>query len=198
MGYPDRLLSDDETIVSEFRPHWSGLLREILFVLGAIAIGVILVMIDAPSWTYVALLVLLFLFVIGGVIKWFTTLHVITTERVIYRAGFIAKRGKEIPLEVVNDIAFNQTIFEKLFGTGDLLIESAGTHGQSRYRDIPTPEEVQSLLYQVREDRIRDMRADGVTESRASQLEKLSNLHDEGKLSDEEFEQEKNRLLRGD
>ncbi len=198
MGYPDRLLSDDETIVSEFRPHWSGLLREILFVLGAFAIGVILVMIDAPSWAYVALLILLFLFVIGGVIKWITTLHVITTERVIYRAGFIAKRGKEIPLEVVNDIAFNQTIFEKLFGTGDLLIESAGTHGQSRYRDIPTPEEVQSLLYQVREDRIRDMRADGVTESRASQLEKLSNLHDEGKLSDEEFEQEKNRLLRGD
>ena len=82
-------------------------------------------------------MLLVFLFIVKGSIQWFTTLHVITNERVIYRAGFIAKRGKEIPLEVINDVAFNQTIFEKAFGTGDLMIESAGTHGQTRYRDIP-------------------------------------------------------------
>ena len=198
MAYPERLLSDDESVVSEFRPHWSGLLREIMLVIAAIVVGVILALFDAPSWAYPVVVVLLFLLIVRGVVRWFTTLHVITTERVIYRAGFIAKRGKEIPLEVINDIAFNQTIFEKLFGTGDLLIESAGTHGQSRYRDIPKPEEVQSLLYQVREDRIREMRGPGASEeSRASQLEKLSQLHDDGKLSDEEFENEKNRLLGG-
>lgn len=200
MAYPERLLSDGETVEAEFRPHWSGLLREGLIVVVAIAIGVILVILDAPSWTFVALPLLVFVFIVKGAIEWYTTLHVITNERVIYRAGFIAKRGKEIPLEVINDVAFNQTIFEKVFGTGDLMIESAGTHGQTRYRDIPKPEDVQSLLYRVREIRLLHIKGGQVSmpeESTASQLDRLSRLHDEGKLTDEEFEQEKGKLLGG-
>jgi len=200
MAYPERLLSDGETVEAEFRPHWSGLLREGLIVVVAIAIGVILVILDAPSWTLVALPLLVFVFIVKGAIEWYTTLHVITNERVIYRAGFIAKRGKEIPLEVINDVAFNQTIFEKVFGTGDLMIESAGTHGQTRYRDIPKPEDVQSLLYRVREIRMLYIKGGQVSmpeESTASQLDRLSRLHDEGKLTDEEFEQEKGKLLGG-
>jgi len=200
MAYPQRLLSDGESIEAEFRPHWSGLLREGLIVVIGIAIGVVLVILAAPSWTFAALPLLVFVLIVRGAIKWFTTLHVITDERVIYRAGFIAKRGKEIPLEVINDIAFNQTIFEKLFGTGDLMIESAGTHGQTRYRDIPKPEEIQSLLYRVRESRMLHIKGGlggAPEESTASQLDRLSRLHDEGKLTDEEFDQEKKKLLGG-
>ena len=33
------------------------------------------------------------------------------------------------------------------------LIESAGESGQSHFRDIPDPEEFQSLLYRIREER---------------------------------------------
>lgn len=199
MAYPKKLLSDGEAVETEFRPHWSGLLREGLIVLVGIAVGVILVLFDAPYWTLVALPILVFVFIVKGAIEWFTTLHVVTNERVIYRAGFIAKRGNEIPLEVINDIAFNQTIFEKIFGTGDLMIESAGTHGQTRYRDIPKPEDVQSLVYRVREKRMLQIKGGSGEgpESTASQLDRLSRLHDEGKLTNEEFDQEKNKLLGG-
>ena len=134
-----------------------------------------------------------------GLIRWLTTLHIVTSERVIYRRGLIAKHGKEIPLEVINDVAFSQSVFERIFGTGDLLIESAGTHGQSRYSDIPDPEGVQSLIYSVRETRMQEMSGSGPTaaESTVSQLATLSRLHDEGKLTDVEFEAEKGRLLGG-
>ena len=198
MAYPRKLLSEGEEIQTQFRPHWSGLLREGLIVLVGIAIAVVLVIMDAPGWTFVALPLLVLVFIIRGAIQWFTTLHVITNERVIYRAGFIAKRGREIPLEVINDVAFNQTIFEKIFGTGDLMIESAGTHGQTRYKDIPKPEAVQSLMYNVRETRMLHMKGGHVapaTESTASQLDRLSRLHDEGKLTNEQFAQEKDKLL---
>jgi uncharacterized membrane protein YdbT with pleckstrin-like domain len=108
----------------------------------------------------------------------------------------------ERPLEVINDVAFNQSVFERIFGTGDLLIESAGTHGQSRYKDIPKPEEVQTLIYKAREARMHHLETGGPSvagsaESTASQLDTLSRLHDEGKLSDAEFETEKRRLLGG-
>jgi uncharacterized membrane protein YdbT with pleckstrin-like domain len=201
MGYPEHLLSDDEVIETEFRPHWSQLLKEGLLVLAGVALAVMIGIAGLPGWLFIALAALVIILIARGVITWLTTQHVITNERVIYRAGFISKRGTEIPLEVVNDVAFSQSVFERIFGTGDLLIESAGTHGQSRYRDIPKPEEVQTLIYKVREARMHRLESGGAgsapAESTASQLATLSRLHDEGKLSDAEFEAEKRRLLGG-
>lgn len=200
MGYPERLLSSGEKIETQFRPHWSRLIKEGLLVLGGIVLATLLLAANTPGWLVAAVLVGVLVLIARGVTRWLTTHHVVTNERVIYRAGWIAKRGKEIPLEVINDVAFSQTIFERIFKTGDLLIESAGTHGQTRYRDIPAPEEVQSLIYRVREQRKLQMEggsATSTTESTASQLDKLSRLHDEGKLTDVEFETEKNRLIGG-
>lgn len=197
MGYPKRLLSEDEVIEAEFRPHWSGILREGLIVLVGIAVAAVVAFFDGPAWAYPVIAGLVVLLVIGGIIRWANTLHVVTNERLIYRAGFIAKEGTEIPLEVIQNVAFNQTIFERLFGTGDLMIESAGTHGQTRYKDIPKPEAVQSLIYKMRENRMRPQGAVDDGSSSLSQLERLSRLHDDGKLSDAEFEAQKARLLGG-
>jgi uncharacterized membrane protein YdbT with pleckstrin-like domain len=202
MGYPHRLLSEGEEIVAEFRPHWFRILREILVLVGALVVVGLLVAQDIDARIILGVVAIALVVVARGLVRWLTTYHVITDERLIYREGWIAKRGKEIPLEVINDVAFNQNILERILGTGDLLIESAGTHGQSRYRDIPNPEDVQTLIYRVREERIRELGTNQTTaaviESTASQLEKLSRLHDEGKLTDEEFAREKAKLLGGD
>jgi uncharacterized membrane protein YdbT with pleckstrin-like domain len=204
MGYPKRLLSKDEVIVSEFRPHWTGILKEGALLL-LIVILVVLVQVQGWSgWISVGLVVAGLLVTARGLIRWLTTLHVITNERVIYRAGLISKTGKEIPHEVINDVAFNQRALERIFGTGDLLIESAGTHGQSRYRDIPDPEGVQSLIYGEREKRMTQQNVAGMaggpgsaSQSVAEQLEIISRLHDDGKLSDSEFDAQKRKLLEG-
>lgn len=205
MRYPTRLLSKDEVIVSEFRPHWTGILKEGALLL-LIVVLVVLVQIQGWSgWISVGLVVAGLLVTARGLIRWLTTLHVITNERVIYRAGLISKTGKEIPHEVINDVAFNQRALERIFGTGDLLIESAGTHGQSRYRDIPDPEGVQSLIYSEREKRMTQQNVAGMqsgapggaSQSVAEQLEIISRLHDDGKLSDTEFEAQKRKLLEG-
>ncbi len=203
MSYPEKLLSPGEEIKSEFRPHWSGIAKEVAL---TVLVGVLIVLVAIQGfawsgWVVAGLVVAWFVVVITELVRWWTTQHVITTERVIHRTGLISKQGKEIPLEVINDVAFKQSAFERIFGTGDLLIESAGTHGQSRYTDIPSPEQVQSLIYQVRETRMMEIESGGrgavPAESSASQLATLSRLHDEGKLNDEEFEVEKRKLLGG-
>ncbi len=199
MGYPDRLLGEDEEIIMQFRPHWSGILKEGALVLGAIVVAVLLALLDVNGWIVVVVVLLAIAIAAGGLVRWLTTLHVVTNERIIYRAGFVGKRGKELPLEVINDVAFNQRIIERIFGTGDLMIESAGTHGQTRYSDIPAPERVQTAIYKAREERMIHMESGGRAsiraESTASQLERLSRLNDEGKLTDDEFEHEKRRIL---
>lgn len=202
MRYPEKLLSPGETVQSEFRPHWSRIAREGLLSI-LVLVLIVLIAIQGLSWggwAIVGILAAWFVVVIAGFIRWWTTQHVITNERLIHRTGLIAKAGKEIPLEVINDVTFTQSMFERLFGTGDLLIESAGTHGQSRYSDIPDPERVQSLIYEVREGRKMEMESGGgraAAESPAAQLATLSRLHDEGKLTDTEFEAEKRKLLGG-
>jgi membrane protein YdbS with pleckstrin-like domain len=200
MGYPPRLLSEGEEIVSQFRPHWSGILREGALILGGVVSSVLVLILDYSPWIIFGAWVLIFVVVIKNLVHWFTSQHVITNERLIYRTGFIGKRGTEIPLEVIQNVAFNQTILERMLGTGDLLVESAGTHGQTRYRDIPKPERVQSLIYQQREQRQMEVKGGGgggsrEMESTASQLERLSRLHDDGKLTDDEFAAQKAKLL---
>ena len=76
-------------------------------------------------------------------LTWATINFVITSDRVIYRSGLIAKHGIEIPLERVNNVSFRQGIFERMIGAGDLLIESGGEDGQQRFTDIRDPERVQ-------------------------------------------------------
>lgn len=199
MGYPRRLLSDGEVIEAEFRPHWSGIIREGLTILAGVVASAVAIWLEAPAWVPAVIAGLVLVLVIGGIVRWANTLHVVTNERLIYRAGLIAKQGTEIPLEVIQNVAFNQTFFERIFGTGDLMIESAGTHGQTRYKDIPKPEAVQSLIYKMRELRMRGD-GSGVTDGSddLSQLERLARLHDQGKLTDTEFESQKAKLLGGE
>ena len=201
MPYPARLLNPSESVALDLHPHWwffaeaatsfavSGVLW--LFVFGqenpktylTYPIGVIAL--GALVWLFVRYL------------KWRTTYFVITSDRLIYRHGVIAKAGIEIPLERVNNVNFKQSIFERLIGAGDLLIESGGEDGQQRFSDIAKPAKVQNLIHLQMEDNQNRSFSVNVAGGNdvATQLEKLEGLRDRGSISAEEFEVQKQRLL---
>ena len=87
MGYPERLLSSGEQIEAQFRPHWSRLLREGLLVLLGVVLAGLLLSVSTPAWVVWLLIVGVIVLIARGVTRWLTTHHVITNERVIYRAG---------------------------------------------------------------------------------------------------------------
>lgn len=195
MKYPTRFLSSEEEIVAAFRPHWMAIiLPTLISILSVAAIIAVAVSVEAPEVWYVVLGVLLIWLIVAlpRWIAWWFTHYVVTNERVIVRRGFIARQGKEIPLEVINDVAFSQTVIERLLRSGDLLIESAGEQGQSRYSDIPDPEGIQALIYRQREARM--LRLQG-TQTAVEQLDMLAKLHRDGVLTDEELEAKKQKLL---
>lgn len=201
MAYPTKLLGDDETVVMEFRPHWSRIFKEIVLSLAVLILLVLIATVfdfDYRGWVVAALAVVWVLLVAGGLLRWWFTQHVITNERVIYRAGVLSREGKEIPLEVINDVSFSQSLWERMIGSGDLLIESAGELGQSHYRDIPDPEAIQTVIYDAREKRTLALEGPASPAiTRVQQLEILARLHDEGKLTDQEYEAEKKALTEG-
>ena len=200
MGYPERLLTDDEEIVREFHPHWRVLLMAGLWVVIGIALVVVGVMsLDgAATWAAVVVgLLAVLVFAVPRVVAWRFRLYVLTTERIVVRDGVLSRGSTEIPLENINNVLFNQTVAERLLGYGDVLIESAGSQGQSRLTDIPDPEAFQSEVYRTREARSMHLQGSGGAAPRdaVAQLESLAALHRDGVLTDAEFEEKKARLL---
>jgi membrane protein YdbS with pleckstrin-like domain len=167
---------------------------------------------DADSWLKWLVLILIVasaIWLLVRYVRWGTTNFVITSDRVIFRHGVIGKRGTEIPLERVNAVHFNQGVFERMIGAGDLLIESGADEGSSRFTDVRNPDRVQNLIHsqmELNEDRMYGrVNRDGTPAAPAaagapqldvpSQLEKLEGMRDRGTITPEEFEAQKRRLL---
>lgn len=201
MAYPARLLSPGERVETEFRPHWKLLIWPVLILVVAIVIAVVLAInIDGLlGWVLPLAVVLAGLLIpVKRWYLWLFTKFIITNERLIVRRGLIARQSKEIPFERIDNISFSQTVGERILRSGDLLLESTGEAGQSRYSDIPRPEETQALIYRIREARIRDLEGTRHgSPSRADELIKLAKLRDEGVLTSAEFAAEKEKLLGG-
>jgi hypothetical protein len=107
----------------------------------------------------------------------------------------------EIPLEAINDVRFNQRILERIVGAGDLVIESAGTRGQEVFSNIRNPEFVQKTIYELGEKN-RAQNAGGLrpaagAPSMTTELQRLADLRDRGVLTEQEFQEQKARILRG-
>jgi uncharacterized membrane protein YdbT with pleckstrin-like domain len=202
MAYPRRLLTEGEEVVREFRPHWRLLVIPIFWAIVGI-LAVVFTWRLAPAndmfdWLVTGGVVLASMrYVFYPFIAWWFTSYVLTNERLIRRSGILSRAGLEIPLENINDVRFSQTVLERVLRSGDVLVESAGEQGQSRFGDIPEPEDFHSLIYKVREVRTRDLAAgsggggtDGI-----SRLERLGRLLQEGLITQADYDAKKQALL---
>ena len=132
---------------------------------------------------------------------WRTTNFVVTTDRLIYRNGVLSKSGIEIPLDRVNNVLFSQTVFERMLGAGDLVIESAGESGRQSFSDVRKPSAVQNEIYRQIEanenrkfDRIGSV--GGGTGGRwPTSWPSSTTSRARGVISEDEFAAQKARLL---
>lgn len=211
MAFPTKHLNEGEEIVLDLHPHWWFFAPHIVALFGALALGILLLAVSAPSWATApaGILVLVALGFFGvRYAQWTTTNFVITTDRLIYRHGVLAKHGIEIPLERVNTVLFRQSIWERILRCGDLEIESASEEGSQRFTNVRRPSDVQKEIYvQMEEnenrkfDRIR-MPAQGgggagggSGDSIPQQIRELDELRKQGTISEEEFNTKKQQLL---
>ena len=201
MPYPSKLLNDGETVVLDFHPHWIYFGEAVAALVGSIVLGVVALSMDDGTgkdvlrWISLVLIVGSALWVVVRYAKWVTSNFVITSDRIIHRAGLVRKEGIDIPLERVNTIKMRQGAIERMFGAGDLMIESGGETGQQRFTDIRGPERVQRLIYaqmDLNDDRQHVVAPGGDV---TSQLERLEGMLERGTLTPEEFEVQKRKLL---
>jgi uncharacterized membrane protein YdbT with pleckstrin-like domain len=154
VAYPDELLVEGERVVMHKHPHWKMLVVPVLALLLVVAIGSYLAALAGSQtwahWAWLALAVvglgLLIRFTVVPVARWRTTHFVVTTRRVLVREGVFTRRGIDIPLKRINSVQFRHTIFERIVGSGTLIIESASDE-PLEFDDVPGVEKVHMLLY---------------------------------------------------
>ena len=207
MPYPKKLLNDYETVAVDLHPHWWYFAEPVAALVGSIILGILALVFDVGGtfgdilkWLVLVLIVVSAIWLVVRYLKWTTTNFVITSDRLIFRAGVLAKMGVEIPLERVNTVHFSQSIFERMTGSGDLVIESGAEDGQQRFSDIRRPDRVQNLIHsQMEENEKRRFTVNNAssTSDVATQLEKLEGMLERGTLSPDEFQSQKDKLLGG-
>jgi len=200
--FPRKLLNEGEDVVLDLHPHWWFLAKQTLALLAAMVLGVLVLLnVDQPIVRVLAgvLIVVALGWWAVRYLDWRTTNFVVTTDRLIYRHGVLAKHGIEIPLERVNNVLFSQRLFERALGAGDLIIESAGESGRQAFSDVRKPSAVQNEIYrqiEANENRKFDrIGRGGGGSSVADELAKLDQLRRDGVLSEDEFQAQKARLL---
>jgi uncharacterized membrane protein YdbT with pleckstrin-like domain len=219
MPFPKELLSQDEKVALDLRPHWWYIAPAAAYLVVAAIVG-ILVLTNTDSGGVggalrfvvgIAVLVTLGYFAITYA-KWSTTNFVVTNERVISRSGVVAKKGIEIPLDRINTVFFHQSFFERLIGAGDLGIESAGEGGRENFSDVRKPALVQQEIYRQKEvleaaqhSRLGASIAASMQQAQPAptggpsipdQIEQLDRLRRSGALTEDEFQLKKAELLR--
>ncbi|HLB39468.1 MAG TPA: PH domain-containing protein [Actinomycetota bacterium] len=213
MTFPKRLLIPNEELILDLRPHPVALALPVLVVVAELAAAIWLTLtFDFSSWIWWAAVVVIFVvYPLRRLIWWLTSNFAVTTDRVIHREGFIAKRSMEIPLEAINDVRFDQGIWDRMVGAGTLRISSASEFGTNTFTHIRHPEEVQKTIYHQGELNKKRMylgesaavapaapaapASPPGAPSATSELERLAKLRDDGVLTEQEFQTQKAKIL---
>jgi uncharacterized membrane protein YdbT with pleckstrin-like domain len=153
-------LSEGEYLVLRLHPHWKTILRPLL-VLALIIAAALVLLIMLPSSvakTPVRLgigavaVVAAIAWCAVPLLRWRTTTYELTNRRLRLRAGILTRTGRDFPLSRISDITFTHGLLDRILGSGKLVVESAGEHGQLVLTEIPHVQQVQSQLFQLVED----------------------------------------------
>jgi len=151
---PSIYLLPDEKIIFKTNPHWLFIVIPVvvIFIFWIIYLLIVCSFIGAvllyefvnfciltSSFASVFLIAVLYL-------DWRFNRLYLTNLRLIKERGIIGKRFMSIMLDNIEDIICDFGIWGRIFGFGNLIIESAGTHGEMVFKGMPKPRKIKCRI----------------------------------------------------
>jgi len=153
---PIFLILPDEKVIFRTHPHW------LIFAGPEVCVGILtFLLIKYPPFLLEGIdpnLVLRIWLVLGGALAfaglviflgWLCTNYYLTNLRLIDERGIIGKRIMSLPLKRIQDVKCQFGIWGRIFGFGDLEIESAGTYGKITFHFIPSPRKFKEKIIEA-------------------------------------------------
>lgn len=165
MAISRRLLNESERVVVSTRTHVKALLVPALWLIVIAAVagyastftggaGKAQPLLVAVVWV-IALAVAVWL-VVQPFLRWLTTTYTVTDRRLITRTGVLSRRGHDIPVPRISDVAYEHGLVDRMLGCGTLVISDASEQGRVRLSDIPHVEQVHLAISDLLFDRTDD------------------------------------------
>ena len=138
-------LQSGEKVIYQGHPSWRAIIG--FYLKGALvgaAAGVLAGLIKSSTSLAVAtFVIILAVTIIVGFIKRVATVYTITDRRLNIKVGIISRRVKETRLQRVQNVNFNQGVYERLMQIGDVEFTTAGTDESNFvFAGVSQPEQV--------------------------------------------------------
>lgn len=169
-------------------------------------------------WWALAVAVIGILIFLYRYFRWKVDIWVVTNYRVIDEAGLFSHFAKESPLDKINNVSYDQSLWGRLFNYGHVEIQTAAQVGATDYYNVFHPKRLKDTITLAQSDfksqqfsnqalqmaaalqqapgqQVQGTNHTGGTSSMADELQKLFELRQKGILSEEEYIKAKNKLL---
>jgi uncharacterized membrane protein YdbT with pleckstrin-like domain len=138
-------LQPGEKVIYEGHPSWRAILG--FYLKGALvgaAAGVLAGLIkSSTSLAILTFVVILAITILVGFIKRVATVYTITDRRLNIKVGIVARKVQETRLQRVQNVNYNQGVYERVMQIGDVEFTTAGTDESNFvFAGVAQPEEV--------------------------------------------------------
>jgi uncharacterized membrane protein YdbT with pleckstrin-like domain len=154
MGFSMKHFSHDEVLVLDLHPHWWRFVKPVVVIIATLAALANTHRIPNDFLKDIALIIAQVLAVLAVLnlalqtLKWYRTHFVLTSQRVIFQSGVIARTRIDISLHKINVVNFHQNIFERLINAGDIIIEAGTEEGVETIIGVRDPQNVQAYIHE--------------------------------------------------
>jgi uncharacterized membrane protein YdbT with pleckstrin-like domain len=137
-------LQSGERVIYQGHPSWRAILGFYLKgVLAAVVIAVVVGLVDSTGLAVLVGAGLIALTVLAGFIKRVATVYTITDRRLNIKRGIVARNVQETRLQRVQNVNFNQGVYERVMQIGDVDFDTAGTDDSNFiFSGVAQPEQV--------------------------------------------------------
>ncbi len=130
MGYVERHLLPDERVLYKTRLHWILYAKAALLTLVGIALAVVLAQLVAdPPWLWYLGAAVAVVGALWWLVRWIelrTSEFAVTSMRLIFKVGLVARYTTELLLTKVESISVTQTLLGRVLNYGDLVVTGTG------------------------------------------------------------------------
>jgi len=198
-------LKKEEKVILITRPHWLTIMFPVI--IGVLGIGGAVVLSVFGLFLAGIPVALVFAGCSGyKILERNRNIWAVTNMRVIDEEGVFSSDTKESPLDKINNVAYSQSVWGKIFGYGNVDIQTAAEIGETTYNMVESPGKLKDAITTMQEEykKIQMKRqakefADAIGNANdndiGTELEKLNQLKEKGVITEEEFKAGKKKLL---
>lgn len=137
-------MQSGESVIYQGHPSWRAIIGFYLKgIVAAAVIGVIVMLVGSTGLALLVFAALVAIAILAGFIKRVATIYTITDRRLNIKHGLVARKVQETRLQRVQNVNYNQTVYQRLMQIGDVDFDTAaGDDYNFVFAGVSQPEEV--------------------------------------------------------